>query len=304
MTEAIYRETADWRRSLEKAGRRMSVSGVLGILGFSRSGYRAWLRHIPSKSETRRREVKGEIRKIYDESGQNYGAPKISVILRRRGRRISERTVGKYMRSMDMRAQWMRPWTATTRDSCFSSRLSNVLDRQFNPPAPNACWCTDITYVWTAAGFVYLTSIMDLFSRKIVSWTLSRTLEARHVVDTVLKAQMRRDVTSPLVIHSDRGCQYVSEAYRKATERMRRSYSAKGCPWDNACIESFHSLIKREWLNRFRIVDFRQAYSLVFEYVETFYNTRRIHGHCDFVSPDDYEKNHIRKKKSMNEAAI
>lgn len=98
----------------------------------------------------------------------------------------------------------------------------------------------------------------------------------------------------PLIIHTVRGCQYVSEAWRQATEGMTRSYSHTGYPYDNACIESFHSLIKREWLNRFTIRNYRHAYSLVFEYIETFYNTVRIHSHCDYMSPNDYEKLYMR----------
>ena len=94
----------------------------------------------------------------------------------------------------------------------------------------------------------------------------------------------------PLIIHSDRGSQYVSNAWREATERMQRSYSHSGYPYDNACIESFHSLIKREWLNRFNIINYKHAYRLVFEYIETFYNTVRIHSHCDYMSPNDFEK--------------
>ena len=94
----------------------------------------------------------------------------------------------------------------------------------------------------------------------------------------------------PLVIHSDRGSQYVANAWREATERMQRSYSHSGYPYDNACIESFHSLIKREWLNRFNIINYKHAYRLVFEYIETFYNTVRIHSHCNYMSPNDFEK--------------
>ena len=131
---------------------------------------------------------------------------------------------------------------------------------------------------------------MDLYSRKIVSWTLSTTLEAVHVADTVRKAMKLRKVGSPLVLHSDRGSQYVSEAYLEAAKNAQLSYSKKGYPYDNACIESFHSLIKREWLNRIRIRDYDHAYKLVFEYIEAFYNTVRIHSHCGYLSPDDFEK--------------
>jgi len=263
---------------------------MLKHLGVSRSGYRAFLNHKPSLHEQHKAAVKTQIQKIYDDSFQNYGAPKITKELHKFGETITERTVGKYMKEMGIRAQWVTPWIATTRDSDFSSRLHNILDEQFNPERPNAVWCTDITYIWTHDGFVYLTSVMDLFARKIIAWTLSKTMEVSCVIDTINKAKATRDTDLPLILHSDRGSQYVSEAYFKATQKMQLSYSHSGYPYDNACIESFHSLIKREWLKRFKIYDYNHAYRLVFEYIETFYNTVRIHSHNDYMSPNDYER--------------
>lgn len=271
-------------------GRRVSISGMLKNLGVSRSGYRAFLHRKPSASQKRKEAIKETIKQIHDDSKQNYGAPKITQELRKSGECISERTVGKYMKEMGIRAQWVKPWTTTTRNSDFSNELHKILDEQFNPDRPNAVWCTDITYIWTFDGFVYLTSIMDLFARKIIAWTLSETMEVSCVIDTINKAKERRNIIQPLIIHSDRGSQYVSAAYREATQKMTRSYSHTGYPYDNACIESFHSLIKREWLNRFKIFNYSHAYRLVFEYIETFYNTVRIHSHCDYMSPNDFEK--------------
>lgn len=267
---------------------------MLKSLGVSRSGYRAFLNRKVSPTRQRKAAIKKQIQHIYDDSNQNYGAPKITKELRKSGECISQRTVGKYMREMGIKAQWIKPWTTTTRDSDFSKELHNILDEQFNPDRPNAVWCTDITYIWTTDGFVYLNCIMDLYSRKIIAWTLADTLEVSTVISTIDKAKSSRDTDMPLIIHTDRGCQYVSEVWRQATEGMTRSYSHTGYPYDNACIESFHSLIKREWLNRFTIRNYRHAYSLVFEYIETFYNTVRIHSHCDYMSPNDYEKLYMR----------
>ena len=267
---------------------------MLKSLGVSRSGYRAFLNRKVSPTRQRKAAIKKQIQHIYDDSNQNYGAPKITIELRKSGECISQRTVGKYMREMGIKAQWIKPWTTTTRDSDFSKELHNILDEQFNPDRPNAVWCTDITYIWTTDGFVYLNCIMDLYSRKIIAWTLADTLEVSTVISTIDKAKSSRDTDMPLIIHTDRGCQYVSEDWRQATEGMTRSYTHTGYPYDNACIESFHSLIKREWLNRFTIRNYRHAYSLVFEYIETFYNTVRIHSHCDYMSPNDYEKLYMR----------
>ena len=212
-----------------------------------------------------------------------------NIPVRGSGNYGSDDTVGKYMREIGIKAQWIKPWTTTTRDSDFSTELQNILDEQFNPQRPNAVWCTDITYIWTQNGFVYLNCVMDLFARKIIAWTLSNTMEVSNVVATINKAKAYRNIESPLIIHSDRGSRYVSNAWREATKTMKRSYSRCAYPYDNACIESFHSLIKREWLNRFSIQNYSHAYRLVFDYIEAFYNTVRIHSHCDYMSPYEFE---------------
>lgn len=199
------------------------------------------------------------------------------------------------MRQMGIKAQWVKPYTQTTIDSDLSQKLQNILNKEFNPEHPDAVWCSDITYIWTFEGFVYLTSVMDLYSRKIISWVLSKTLEASHVVKCIEKVKKNRHIKNPLIFHCDRGCQYVSEAFRKATAGMIHSYSKKAYPWDNACIESFHALLKREWINRFKIFNYTHAYKLIFEYIESFYNTVRIHSHCGYLSPNDYEEQYLKK---------
>lgn len=290
MTQAIFIETAKAEASANKdKKRRLNVSGVLRILGVSRNGYYAFKHRKPSLREQRKQNIEDKIVDIYDESHQNYGAPKITQKLHEIGEEISEKTVGNYMRELGIKAQYMKPYIATTTNSDFSSELENILDEKFSPSTPNAVWCTDITYIWTYDGFVYLTSVMDLYSRKIISWVLSSTLESKWVVQAINKARATRNIDEALIIHSDRGIQYTCEAYRKATKDATLSYSKKAYPWDNACIESFHALIKREYLNRYKILDYEHAYKLVFEYIETFYNTVRIHSHCGYLSPNEYE---------------
>lgn len=234
---------------------------------------------------------------IYKESHENYGAPKITKCLKKEGEIIAEKTVGNYMRELGIRAQYIKPYTITTTNSDFSEELKNIIKEQFNPLKPDAIWCSDITYIWTTEGFVYLTSIMDLYSRKIIAWGLSDTLEAKWVIEVIKKAKKNRKINQPLIIHTDRGNQYVSQDYLKITAGMQRSYSKKAYPWDNACIESFHALIKREWLNRFKILNYHHAYQLIFEYIETFYNTVRIHSHCNYISPNEYEKEYYKQLK-------
>lgn len=304
MTQALFLETERKEELLkEQGGRRLNVLGVLRILGVSRSGYLRFKKRLPSGREKRKQALKERILTIYEESHQNYGAPKITECLKKDGEKIAEKTVGNYMRELGIRAQYVKPYTVTTIDSDFSSKLENILDEKFNPKEPDAVWRSDITYIWTYDGFVYLTSIMDLYSRKIIGWVLSGTLEAKWVVEAVEKAKAARGAARPRLLHTDRGIQYTCSDYVKATEDIQRSYSRKAYPWDNACIESFHALIKREWLNRFKIKDYGHAYRLVFQYIETFYNTVRLHSHCGYFSPDEYEKNYRKELEEMEKKA-
>ena len=245
---------------------------MLEILGVSKSGYYAWINRKPSNRSVIKAKVIETIKQIYDDSKCIYGAPKITVELHKLGFTTAESTVTKYMREMGIRACWVKPHTVTTHSEDFSSKLKNILKRNFSPEYPNAVWCTDITYIHTRKGFVYLSCIMDLFSRKIVSWELAPTLETKYVVAAVQKA-------------------------------INRSYSAKANPWDNACIESFHALIKREWLNRFDIQDINHAHKLVFEYIDAFYNTWRIHSFCGYQSPMSYENEYYLRHPIEKEVA-
>ena len=143
--------------------RLVSVSGILKKLDVSRSGYHAWKKRVPLDTSVRRTVLKEKIQRIYENSHQNYGAPKITAELRKSGERVSEKTVGNYMRQMGIKAQWVKPYIQTTIDSDFSQELKNILNEEFNPTQPDAVWCSDITYIWTFEGFVYLTSVMAVF---------------------------------------------------------------------------------------------------------------------------------------------
>lgn len=238
-----------------------------------------------SPRKLRKKFIQGEIKAIWLKSLCIYGAGKITQELRSKEYKIAERTVGKYMRELGIHAVYLTPWTTTTRNSKFDKQLINILDEQLNPLRPNAVWCIGTTYIPVHDGFVYLTSIMDLYSRRIIGWDLSETLEISNVIPLIES----RHISKPLIMHSDRGSQFTSEAYNQVTANMTLSYSKKAYPWDNACIESFHALIKREWINRFKIHSYSEAKRLVFQYIETFYNTVRIHSHCGFKSPKQLE---------------
>lgn len=263
---------------------------MLHYLNVSTSGYYHWKSRKESKQAIRRREIKEAIQQVYDDSYQIYGAPKITKVLERRGISVAVRTVSKYMKELGIKAHYRQKVTKTTVSSDFTSKLKNVLNRQFNPSEPNSVWVSDITYIWSEHGFVYLTSIMDLYSRKIIAWELTDSLSVDAIVSCVSKAKQTRKTEQPVVLHSDRGVQYTSNDYYEALgATIKPSYSRKGNPWDNAPIESFHALIKREWLSRYKFRTIRDVRSAVFEYIEIFYNTQRIHGSLDYLSPKQHE---------------
>lgn len=284
MFEQLYQD--------KKQDSSISVRGVLPYLDLSGSGYNHYRKRRGKISKQSKRKIilKQKIYEIHQQSKEIYGAPKIYQELHKQGHKISQKTVSNYMREMGIKACYTKPYTVTTINPDLDSSLKNYLQRDYNPPAPNVVWCSDITYIPTDRGFVYLTSIMDLYSRRIIAWRLSATLEARWVVECIEEAKQKRRGAKPLIFHTDRGSQYVSRAYLNAIAGTKASYSQKASPWQNACIESFHALIKREWLNRFAIRDYKQAYGLVFEYIEAFYNTVSSHSHCDYLSPQQFEK--------------
>ena len=235
------------------------------------------------------------IQTIYDDNHQIYGAPKIAKEMQKKGEKISQRTVGVYMREMGIRACYIKPYVKTTFDSDFSTKLHNILKRDFSPSKPNEAWCTDITYIFTLEGFVYLTSVMIIIFKKNNCMDIIKNIGSGRSIEMYEMARKRIKTSNPVIIHSDRGVHYTSKLYKKLTAGLILSYSKKGTPWDNACIESFHSVIKREWLNRTLIYDYDHAYDLCFEYIETFYNTIRIHSHCGYESPNQYENNYFSK---------
>ena len=176
---------------------------MLNLLGVSSSGYYSWKDRKPSKQQTKKNIMKQKIKEVYNESMQIYGAPKIASILQSRGDIIAEKTVGNYMREEGIKAIWVQPYVRTTIDPDFDIKLKNILKRQFNPKIPNSVWVTDITYIHTLNGFVYLTCVMDLYSRAIVGWHLSDNLSTDVVIKAISKAKVNRKLIQPVIIHSD-----------------------------------------------------------------------------------------------------
>ncbi|GFN31038.1 transposase [Paenibacillus curdlanolyticus] len=257
----------------------------------SRSGYYKWVGRPESKRERQHKEWTEQVKEVYDTSRQLYGSPKVTRELNKKGVSISERTVTRIMKENGIRSKTVKKYKATTNSKHSLPVHENVLNREFTASKPNEKWVTDITYVSTGEGWLYLASVMDLFSRKIVGWHMSERMTKELVLSALRQAYGRQCPDKGLIHHSDRGSQYASLDYQKQLQiyEMTGSMSRKGNCYDNACIESFHSVLKKEliYLNKYETR--AEAKKSIFEYIEVFYNNQRIHSSTGYRTPSEFE---------------
>jgi putative transposase len=256
------------------------------VLEVSRSGYYQWLKRKPSQRELDNQSLDAEIREIYDGSRQRYGSPKISRELRARGRRVSKNRVAKRMRHAGLRCKVRRKYRVTTDSKHHFPVSPNLLERNFTTQAPDKVWVSDITYLATRTGWLYLTVIIDLFSRIVVGWALSSSLSHEMVVVALKRAIRRRRPEKGLVFHSDRGVQYACNDFRKELNKHEfiQSMSRKGDCWDNAVAESFFGILKTELVYHQRYDGHQDTLHSIFEYIEVFYNRQRRHSTLESLS--------------------
>lgn len=264
------------------------VRVMCDALEVSPSGYYSWLRRPPSWKEQRREALLVLIQGVHAEVKERYGSPRIHALLASRGEACSVNTVAKLMRDNDIRAKTARKFRHKTTDSAHALPVAdNVLDRDFDPSGPNESWVADITYIPTGEGWLYLAIVEDLYSRRVVGWSMAATMESRLVVDALEMAVKRRLPSVGLVAHSDRGSQYASDHYQRLLGKhgMTCSMSEVAQCWDNAPAESFFATLKKEQVhdedNRTR----EEARASLFEYTEVFYNTQRLHSSLGYVTP-------------------
>ena len=268
------------------------VAFLCGALGVSRSGFYAWLRRGPS-ARSRRDEVLGaKIRSSFAESDRTYGARRVWHDLLAAGIECGLHSIERLMRRNGLSARPRRRRLPIDLGDRSAAALSaNVLDRRFEAPAPNRKWVADFTYVWTAEGWLYVAAVLDLFSRRVVGWSMSAAMTAELVTDALVMAIWRRGRPRQLLHHSDRGSQYTSEAFQRlmAEHGVACSLSRSGNVWDNAAMESFFSSLKVERVARkiYRTRD--EARADVFDYIERFYNPRRRHSTIGYLSPMEFE---------------
>lgn len=257
----------------------------------SRSGYYAWLGRQPSARCHRRTVLSAAIREVHRTSRRTYGSPRVTAALNRDGMLCCVNTVARIMREDGLAARVKRRFKVTTDSSHDLPVAPNRLDRQFDRGRPNEAWVSDITFIATDEGWLYLATEMDLYSRKIVGWSLSDRLTADLVLDAWAMAVGRRQPPTGLLHHSDRGCQYASGSFRRLLSRHGAvcSMSRRGNAYDNAPMESFFSTLKRELIHRTSYATRDQARTAVFEYIEVFYNRHRLHSALGYKSPAEFE---------------
>jgi len=274
----------------EKAS--FKVAPMARVLGVTPQGYYAFVKRAPSARVRAEAELCEQVRQIFNESDATYGSPRVHRELRERGYRTGKRRVERALRGMGLTPPRPRRHCKTTVRDLSHPVAPNLLARDFEAQRPNERWVTDITYVWTESGWVYLAAILDLFSRAVVGWSVDTTLSTRLPLTALEAAIRKRRPDAGLLHHSDRGCQYTSDEYRAALCALdvSVSMSRKGNCWDNAVAESFFSTLKLELIHRRTWRDVHDVRQAVFEYIEVFYNRRRLHSSLGYKPPALVEK--------------
>lgn len=268
------------------------VRVMCDALEVSPAGYYAWLRRPPSFQEERREALLVLIQGLHAQAKQCYGSPRVHAALAARGEACSVNTVAKLMRDNGIRAKSARKFRCTTDSNHPLPVADNLLDRQFDPEGPNESWVADITYISTRTGWLYLAIVEDLYSRRVVGWSMAEHMESRLVVDALEMAVQRRLPGEGLVAHSDRGSQYASDHYQRLLGKhgIACSMSGVGQCWDNAPAESFFASLKKELTHHEDYQTRAEARTSIFEYIEVFYNQQRLHSSLGYVTPAAYEQ--------------
>ena len=261
-------------------------------LEVSRAGFYAWQARAAAARTLQDQRLGVEIQAIHAESRQRYGSPRVHAELRDRGHRLGRKRVARLMRRHGLCARRRRRFRITTDSTHPLAVAPNVLARRFAVPAPDTAWVTDITYLWTQEGWLYLAVILDLFSRAVVGWAMSARITRHLTLQALTMALGRRRPPQGLLHHSDRGSQYASADYRRAlaAHGIVCSMSRRGNCWDNAVAESFFATVKVELAHAAHWATRAQAHGEVFEYLERFYNGQRRHSALGYLSPITFER--------------
>jgi transposase InsO family protein len=277
---------------------KYTVEKMCKVFKIGRSGFYNWLDRKPSKRAQEKEAIVMEVHKLYAESKGRYGSPKITKELGNIGFSVSRPRVARIMKADNLKSIIVGKFKVCSTDSNHGFNISpNILDRNFTTESPSKAWVSDITYVRTKQGWLYLTAIMDLYDRKIIGWSMGTSLKASQtVVPAWRMATINRPVSNGMIFHSDRGVQYACNEFRtELNKNINQSMSRKGNCWDNAVMENFFKILKSE-TNYKEYESLIQAKKELFEFIEIWYNRRRIHSVLGYLSPEQFGE--IRKKEA------
>lgn len=277
---------------IEEQGDQFAVSRLCRVLRVSRTGYLQWRARAPSSRKRSNDKLGAQLRIIHAENGRSYGRIRLWKALSAQGQRVGQERVRRLMKLNGLRSVYRRPYRITTRSDHLKPVAANLLNRRFYQSAVDRAWVADITYIPTGEGWLYLATVLDLASRRIVGWSMAGRMPAKLICDALAMAYFRRKPAVGLVVHSDRGVQYASDAYRMqlAQYRMVQSMSRKANCWDNAPMESFFKTLKVERVHQLRYRTRDQARSDIVNWIEGFYDSRRLHSALNYQSPVQVER--------------
>ena len=269
----------------------LSVAQACRTLGVSRSGYYRWLNAPPPSADKAERRLEAEVRAIHSEHRGRYGSPRVHRELAGRGIRVGRKRVARVMRRLGLRGKTPRRFRHTTNSNHKHRIAKNLLERDFTSSAPNIVWVGDITYVPTSDGWLYLAILMDLFSRRVVGWAMSDTIDTELALTALDMAVRRRRPAPGLIHHTDRDCRYASDDYQTALadHEMTPSMSGKADCWDNAVAESFFATLEKELLGISSLMPRAQARTTIADYIENYYNDVRRHSYINYATPLEHE---------------
>ena len=272
--------------------KEFAVRSMCKILEVSKTAYYDWLDRPPSALEIENEHLTLLITDIFEGQRRGCGTRTIKKALSRKNYHTSRRRIGKLMKKENLVCKTKKKFKATTNSKHDNPIAPNLLDRQFTVEKPNEVWVGDITYIWTAEGRLYLATVIDLFSRRVVGWSMNKRMTVDLVNDALLSAIWSRKPKKGLLWHTDRGSQYASSSHRKLLKDhgLVQSMSRKGNCWDNAVAESFFHTLKTGLVNHKLYQTREEAIQDIFEYIEVFYNRQRLHSTNDYWSPVDYEE--------------
>ena len=285
-------------RCIDRRRNRYPIRMMCEALQVSRSGYYAWRIRPESHRDNTDRTLIQTIRGIHRESKGIYGAPKIRAELKAQGYHHGRHKIARLMRLAGLKGCPQRRFKATTQSDPDHPVAKNLLQQDFSATGPNHRWASDITYINTQQGWLYLAVVMGLYSRRIVGWSMDRWISRHLAIDALNMALGSRLPEKKMIHHSDRGAQYTSDDFRNELDKhgIQCSMSGRGNCYDNAVVESFFGLLKRERVNRVRYRTRDEARADIFEYIECFYNRKRRHSYVGYISPVEFED----KKTGLN----